>query len=89
MSIDKLIELSERQTKLLKELKESLLYESCIYEVREIPGYDVKSMEKKYMIFDIATGKEVTFGYAESLLNWFDLRNIPQHKIYNIQILIK
>jgi len=87
--IDKLIELSEKQTELLKALKESLHYESCTYDVREIPGYDVKSMEKKYMIFEIATGKEVTFGYAESLLNWFDLRNIPHNKIYNIQILIK
>lgn len=89
MSIDKLIELAEKQVKLLKELKESLHYESCIYEVREIPGYDVKSMEKKYMVFDIATGREVTFGYAESLLHWFDIRNIKQNKIYNIQILIK
>jgi hypothetical protein len=89
MSIDKLIELSEKQTKLLKELKESLHYESCTYDVREIPGYDVASMQKKYMIFEIATGKEVTFGYREGSLRWFDLRNIPQHKIHNIQILIK
>ncbi len=89
MDIDKLIELSERQTKLLKELKESLYYESCTHEVREIPGYDLKSMEKKYMVFEIATGRDVTFGYAESLLHWFDIRNIKQNKIYNIQILIK
>lgn len=89
MNIDKLIELAEKQVKLLKELKESLHYESCTHEVREIPGYDVKSMEKKYMVFEIATDREVTFGYAESLLHWFDIRNIKQNKIYNIQILIK
>lgn len=84
--IDKLIEASERLTSLLKELKQSQLYEACIYDVREVPGYDT---EKKYIVYEIATGKEVTFGYASGLLLWFDLRNIPHDKIYNIQNLIK
>lgn len=82
--ITKLIELTEQKLSLLKELKESLKYESCLYDVREMPGSTGK---KKYMLFEIATGKQITFGYAEGLLRWFYMRNVPTEKVYNIEIL--
>lgn len=89
MNIDELIKLSEKQTELLKELKDSLYYESCLYEVVPMPGYDAKSIEKKYMIFEISTKREIAFGYRNTLLHWFNIRKIPHEKIYNIQILLQ
>lgn len=80
--IDRLIELSEKKTELLKELKEATDYENCIYDVRETPG-----QPEFYMLFEISTSSLIREGNAAYIRKWLERRNIKSNKVYNYNII--
>jgi dTDP-4-amino-4,6-dideoxygalactose transaminase len=78
MSIDKLIELNERKTELLKEYRESLKYEQCLYHIIE------QTDRKNYFfLIEISTEKIVREGTPERLRSYLQLRKINESKVYN------
>ena len=80
--IDKLIQATEKKLDLLNELKESLHYEQCIYDVVQLPDGG------KFMVIEISTKKEVRFDYPSQLVKWFDRRKIDKDKVYNYNKLV-
>lgn len=81
-NIDKVIELSEKKTGLLKELKQSQIYETCDYHVVPTPG-----RVADFMLFEIATQKEVRNGNAQYIRTWLDRRKIPNEKVYHYYLI--
>lgn len=80
MQIDKLIELSEKKTELLKELKQSLIYEQSVYDVR-------RCNKDTFMLFEISTHKIVRSGNAEYIHKWLQRRKIKPELVYNYELL--
>jgi hypothetical protein len=74
--LDKLIQLSGHKMALLKELKESIVYENCIYDIRRISG--------RLYLFDIKTKKEI---FCSNPKTWLDRRKIGINKVYNSHLL--
>lgn len=81
-SIEKAIQLNEKKTELLKELKESLIYEKCTYDVRREPGRN-----NRFMLFEILTSKEVKYGTDKEIRTWLERRNVPNNKVYNYEMI--
>ena len=80
--IDEIIEQTEIKLDLLKELRESLTYEQCVYDVVQLPDGG------KFMVFEIATKKEVRYDYPAKLVKWFDRIKADKTKIYNYKKLV-
>lgn len=80
-NINKLIKLTEKKVDLLKEAKESMIYETCTYHV-------VQPEKRQYfMLYEIATQKLVRDGDSSYIRKWLERRNIPVDKIYNYQLI--
>ena len=78
MSLNKLIELSEKKTELLKEIKSSLEYEKCTHELIKIP---LNRLEFIFVVYDIKSGKEVFENKDKSKVDeWLNRRVIT--KVY-------
>ena len=80
--IDEIIKETEKKLDLLRELKQSLYYEECIYDVIQLPDGG------KFMVFEIATKKEVRCDYPARLIKWFDRIKVDKDKIYNYNKLV-
>jgi len=77
--IQQVIDLSEQKTTLLKELKESVIYEQKKYDlVRFDMGFN-----KSHILFNISKKTEVTSGRLDSIKSYINLRNIDITTIYN------
>ena len=80
--IDRLIDLTEKKIDLLKETRESITYESCLYDVQACPG-----RLSYFMLFEIATGKEVRAGDAGDIRTWLERRKIVNEVVYNYTLI--
>jgi hypothetical protein len=81
---EKLVDIGEKSQALYIELEESLRFERCTYHVVEMEGYPVR-----FMLIEIATKKELAFGPAERIHSRLRMRNIPDHEVYNLNIINK
>jgi hypothetical protein len=81
-NLDQLIDLSEKKTDLLKEYKESLAYEQCTHDVRKDPG-----RVGRFMLFDIKTSQEVTYGSSHEVTRWLTRRGVKPEQTYNYKLL--
>ena len=77
--IQQVIDLSEQKTTLLKELKESVIYEQKKYNLIMFK----MSMEKSYILINISEQKEVSTGRLDSIKSYIKTRNIEMNSIYN------
>ena len=82
--IQHIIDLSEQKTILLKELKESVIYEEKIYDLAR---FDM-GFNKSYILFNISDKKEVFSGRLDSIKSYIKTRNIDINTIYNNKFLI-
>ena len=73
---NELIKLEIKKISLLQELRASLTYEQCIY--------DIVQFGDTYSVFEIATKKEKHFGTRTNVLTWLERRNVAHDKVYNI-----
>lgn len=82
--IQQVIDLSEQKTNLLKELKESVIYEQKIYDLRRIDmGFD-----KSYILFNISDQTEVTSGRMDRIKSFIKTKRIDIDSIYNNKCLL-
>lgn len=77
--INILIEKSEKKVSLLKELKESINYESKIYDLIEFKHL----YNKKYVLYRILDKKEMKSGDVNIIKSYIKMRNIDTNSIYN------
>ena len=80
--IDTAIQLTEKKVSLLKELKQSQIYESCDYHVVATPGRTAD-----FILFEIAAQKEVRNGNAQYIRTWLERRKIPNNKVYDYKLI--
>jgi len=82
--IEHLIELSEKKTSLLRELKESVIYEEKIYDlIRFDMGF-----QKNYVLYLISGKKELKSGRISDIKSYIRLRNIDIKTIHNNNVLL-
>lgn len=79
---DQLISASEKMTNLIKEHRESSIYEICLYDVRPDPG-----RPNRFMLFEISTSEEKKYGSAREIRTWLERRNHPKDKVYNFHLI--
>lgn len=77
--IDNLIILSETKTNLLKELRDSCIYESKTYDLNM---FDM-GFEKSYILTLISSKKEVVSGRLAKIKSYINLHKIDINSIYN------
>ena len=75
--LDILIELSEKKTSLLKELKESIIFESKMYNLVQ-----TDSLYKKHTLYKICDKKPLVSGEINIIKSYINLRNIDIDTIY-------
>lgn len=83
MNIDKLIELSEKRVELTKELKQSLIYESCLYHVIR----DECNRNHLFFLYDITTTQQIRYDTAPKLRTWLERRKVPNEKVYDYHLI--
>jgi hypothetical protein len=76
--LDQAIEISEKKTALLKKLKESILFEDCVYELIKHDELPVR-----YSLFEISSGINLCFGNLMRVGSYVNNRKIDTEKIYN------
>ena len=76
--IDRIIVLTEKKVKLLKELKESLKYEKCKYHLVE----DKKVFPTRYSLIDISSEETLAYGSAARINSYIKLKNINRELIH-------
>ena len=74
---DEAISALEKMSALIKEHREATIYESCLYDVRPVPD-----RPRYFMLFEITTGTEVSFGDARKTRTWLERRQIDPEKVY-------
>jgi len=77
-TIDKLIELNDKKTALLKELKDALTYENCNFAIDKQPDRD-----GRYFLIDIATKKIVCDGTPDRIKRYLNLRKIDTDLVFH------
>ena len=77
--LEKVILLTEKKVKLLKELKESLIFESCKFHIVE----HNEGHAKRYSFFEIATKENLIFGSLQKIKSFVKRRKIDKNIIYN------
>jgi len=77
--IQNLIDLSEQKTILLKELKESVIYEQKKYD---LVSFDM-GFNKSYILFNISKKTEVLSGRIDTIKSYITSRKIDIDTIYN------
>lgn len=80
--IDRLIELSEKKVTLLKELRESLKYESCKYHIDNDPG-----RKGWYFLILIESKEIVRDGTPETIRKYLEMRKIPNEIVYKYELI--
>lgn len=76
-NIDKLIELHEKKIALLKEYKESVIYEGCDYHAVELPG------RRGYFLLYLISDHELKYeGTSVRMCIWLRIHKIPAAKVY-------
>ena len=75
--IDILIKLTERKTELLKELKQSIIYESKKYHLLKIDNHP-----KSHALILISSGQMVKHGTAQQIKSYCRTRKIKENEIY-------
>lgn len=81
-NIDILIEKSEKRTFLLKELKESIIYESKIYDLIDLKTKFYSIGTNTYVLYRISNKKEMVSGNIDIIKSYIRLRNIDINSIY-------
>lgn len=84
--LDKVIGLTEKKLKLLKEMAETIKYEDCVYDLREYPK--MSSAPRSFGLYHIATGREMKSGKVGEMRSYRRIRNIDLATIYNGKELI-
>lgn len=83
--MDELILLSEKMTSLLKEYKESKIYESCTYHViKDQNCFPVN----RYFLYRIEDKKQILYSNKEKIISWLSIRKIETNTVYNYEILL-
>lgn len=80
--LNKLIKLSEKRTDLLIELKNSLQFEKCSYQIDKQPG-----TQGRYFLILISEKKIVADGTPEKIKSYLRIRNINSEVIYNFNLI--
>lgn len=81
MSIDKLIQLTEKKAELLRELKEAQIYEACKYHLIKDSSRTPRE-PAYYLLYEIATGKLVKDGSAAMVKAYIN-RHQAEQLTYN------
>jgi len=82
--MNELISKSEKMTSLLKEYKESLIYENCKYHL--IKDENCKPMER-YFLYLIEGQKQLLYCTKEKIKQYLSIRNIDTKTVYNYSII--
>jgi hypothetical protein len=82
--IQQVIDLSEQKTSLLKELKESVIYEQKSYDLIK---FNI-GFENTYLLIRISDKIEVSSGGINIIKSFIKIRNIDIDTIYNNKCLI-
>ena len=80
--INILIEKSEEKTTLLKELKESIIYESKTYHIIDLKTKFYSVGTNTYILIRISDKKEMICGDINIIKSYIRLRNIDINDIY-------
>jgi hypothetical protein len=80
-NIDSVIDSSNKLTELLKEYKESLIFEKCKYHLVSFDN------SKQYGLYLIESKKDIVFGPKNRIESYLRLRNIDTTLIYNFSSL--
>lgn len=81
-NIEKLIEKSEEKINLLKELKDSIIYESKIYNLIDLKTKFYNICTNTYTLYRISDKKELVTGDINIIKSYIRLRNININTIY-------
>jgi len=82
--IQQVIDLSDQKTILLKELKESVIYEQKKYDLRLV----VMGFDKSYILFNISNQTEVSSGRIDRIKSFIKIKCIDIETIYNNKYLV-
>lgn len=89
--MNELIKLTEKKVALLKEYKQSAIYETCLYDVRDLSDgkFQPFSSPRRFLLFEISSKKEVQFGHAGDIRRWLERHKVPEDKVYNYEAIRK